>query len=805
MKFSKLDRFLLSDSIFLIWLNISSKTLDRDLSDHCPIILKNNFLDSGPKPIRVFDTWLELKDADTVIKRAWMIPIIGNRPNCIFRNKLKNVKMELKKLSNQLDNIDSQIRDHLSECNNWEHIAENKPLFESEKQQWVEAKMQHIIKEKKKTNMLKQKSRINDGCSFDNVPHIECISPVDNLLLEAEFSENEIWESLCSCDSSKAPGPDGFNMKFFKNYWDLIKGDLIKSLEWFWTNSKISKGCNAYFFTLIPKKPNPVDLNDYRPICLIGSYYKILTKILSNRLANVIHKVIGSEQTAFLKGRNILDSVLIANEIIDELKCKKRKGLIFKVDFEKAFDCIEWDFLFNTMQFMGFGSKWISFIRACLSSSSISILINGSPTKEFSLERGIRQGDPISSFLFIIVAEGLNILTKRALANGQLQGQKVGHDNLVVTHLQYADDTIFFREWNKRNEKYISKLLKCFENISDLKVNFCKSKLYGIGTSISETNHMANYINCSAGSTPFTYLGLPIGVPTSHSSSWQPIIEKFDKRLSDWAAKSISFGGRLTIIKSILTSIPLYYFSLFHAPPAILKHDTWIGSDSLKSLFLRIFMLDPQKDATVADRISIINYTSVGNWNWTRSPSGRTLDDLRELNNLISTVSLSAHPDSWKFTLDPSDIFTTSTMSKLINSLKYDIHSKNLSLPRNKFVPQKIFIFSWRVIQQKIPVRFELDKKGIDLHTILCPLCDQHIETIEQVLINCHKANSIWSHLLVWWNQNNTLISNINDAIIHDQGFSCNSIGLSLWQATKWITCYIIWKHRNLKVFTNRE
>ncbi|XP_071695782.1 uncharacterized protein [Rutidosis leptorrhynchoides] len=739
MKFSKLDRFLISDGIFTIWPNTSSKTLDRDLSDHCPIILRNNLLDSGPKPIRVFDTWLDLKDADTIIEKAWLIPISGNRPDCIFRNKLKNVKLELKKHSNQLDNLDSQIRDHLTEC----------------------------------------------------------------------------------------------------------------------------------------------------------SYYKILTKILSNRLAMVIHKIIGSEQTAFLKGRNILDSVLIANEIIDELKRKKQKGLIFKVDFEKAFDCIEWDFLFKTMHFMGFGPKWIGFIRACLWSSSISVLINGSPTKEFSPERGIRQGDPISPFLFIIVAEGLNILVKRALANGHLQGLKIGHDNLNITHLQYADDTIFFGEWNKRNAKYISKLLKCFENISGLKVNFRKSKLYGIGTSTTETEQMACYMNCSAGHTPFSYLGLPIGVPTSHASSWQPIVEKFDKRLSDWAAKSISFGGRLTTIKSILSSIPLYYFSLFHAPSAILKileskrrkffwggssndnkinwikwdqiilpydcgglnvgslfaknisllcrtiwkeiikagkvadnigttftssiskrigngtsisfwHDIWIGSECLKDTFHRLFMLESRKEATVADRIMNVNSTSIGNWDWSRPPSGRAKDYLTELNNLITSVIISDRPDSWKCSLDTSGIYTSAALSNLINKLKYGTNSRNLSLPQNKFVPQKIFIFSWRAVQQKIPVRSELDKKGIDLHTILCPLCEHQIETIDHALLNCQKVSSIWIQFLDWWNQNNIRISNINDAIISDQGISNNSIGSSIWQAAKWIACYIIWKHRNLKIFSGK-
>ncbi|XP_071717983.1 uncharacterized protein [Rutidosis leptorrhynchoides] len=249
MKFSKLDRFLVYDGIFTIWPNTSSKTLDRDLSDHCPIILRNNLIDSGPKPIRVFDAWLDLKDADYVVERAWSIPTIGNRPDCIFRNKLKNVKLELKKHSNLLDNIDSQIREHLSKCYNWEQTAETRPLSETEKQKWLDEKMQYITKEKKKINMLKQKSRIKwalegdenskyfhnyikrrtnknnihglsingtwsedpnqikleaysyfnnifqskhlcDECPFDNVSHIEYITPLDNQILESKFNEN---------------------------------------------------------------------------------------------------------------------------------------------------------------------------------------------------------------------------------------------------------------------------------------------------------------------------------------------------------------------------------------------------------------------------------------------------------------------------------------------------------------------------------------------------------------------------------------------------------------------------------------
>ncbi|XP_071695514.1 uncharacterized protein [Rutidosis leptorrhynchoides] len=215
-------------------------------------------------------------------------------------------------------------------------------------------------------------------------------------------------------------------------------------------------------------------------------------------------------------------------------------------------------------------------------------------------------------------------------------------------------------------------------------------------------------------------------------------------------------------------------------------------------------MLESHKEATVADRILNVNSTSIGNWDWSRTPSGRAMDELAELNNLLSSVSISDCPDSWKFSLDASSIFTTSTKSILINTLKYGTNSRNLSLPPNKYVPQKVFIFAWRVIQLKIPVRSELDKKGIDLHTVLCPLCDHRIETIDHALVNCQKVSSIWIQLLDWWNQNSTTISNINEAIISDQGFSHNPIGSSLWQDTKWIACYIIRKQRNLKVFSGK-
>ncbi|XP_071713353.1 uncharacterized protein [Rutidosis leptorrhynchoides] len=215
-------------------------------------------------------------------------------------------------------------------------------------------------------------------------------------------------------------------------------------------------------------------------------------------------------------------------------------------------------------------------------------------------------------------------------------------------------------------------------------------------------------------------------------------------------------------------------------------------------------MLEINKDATVAERITQNNGFSLGNWCWTRPSNGRVLNELMELNNIVSSVTLSDKPDSWKCTLDPSGTYTTKSMTHLINTLKLGGNTINTTIPHNKLLPQKVYIFIWRALQKKLPVRSELDKRGIDLDSILCPLCDMDIETTDHILGLCPKSALIWKHVLDWWAQDNTLISNVNDAIINDQAFALNKLGNSIWQATKWTTCYTIWKHRNLNVFPKK-
>ncbi|XP_071687738.1 secreted RxLR effector protein 78-like [Rutidosis leptorrhynchoides] len=144
---------------------------------------------------------------------------------------------------------------------------------------------------------------------------------------------------------------------------------------------------------------------------------------------------------------------------VDYLKHKRVKSLIFMVDFEKAFDSLNWDFLMEIMEIMGFGVKWRKWILSCLHSASISALVNGSPTNEFKFKRGVRKGDPLSPFLFILAAEGLNVLTKSVVASNSFKGVEIGRDKIPISHIQYADDTIFFGEWSIDNIRNLMKLL----------------------------------------------------------------------------------------------------------------------------------------------------------------------------------------------------------------------------------------------------------------------------------------------------------------------------------------------------------
>jgi len=297
-----------------------------------------------------------------------------------------------------------------------------------------------------------------DGISFDS------ISDSDASWLERAFEEEEVKKVVSAMNGDKAPGPDGFSMAFFQAWRDVVRVDIMKVFDEFHARGLFEKSLNASFISLILKVPGANSIKDFRPISLVGGIYKIIAKVLANRLKSVLEKVISKSQSAFIKGRQILDPILIANECIDSRLRSGVPDIICKMDLEKAYDHVNLDFLLYMLRRCGFGEKW------CISTVRFSVLINGFPFGFFSSSRGLRQGDPLSPFLFVFVMEALSRMISAAVrGGGLLDGFKIG--DVYFSHLLFADNTLIFCSAHSSQLRNLRSLFLLFEAASGLKVN----------------------------------------------------------------------------------------------------------------------------------------------------------------------------------------------------------------------------------------------------------------------------------------------------------------------------------------------
>ena len=217
-------------------------------------------------------------------------------------------------------------------------------------------------------------------------------------------------------EHNKAPGPDGFSAEFYQQFWDVIKGDLMCMFHDLHKGDIPLFSLNFGVITLLPKINDATRIQQFRPICLLNVSFKIFTKVATLRINSVADHIISPTQTAFMRGRNILEGVVILHETIHELHQKNQSGIILKIDFEKAYDKVNCNFLLQSFRMKGFSSKWIEWIKSFISGGSVAVNINDEVGPYFQTKKGVRQGDPLSPILFNIVADMLTLFINRAKA-----------------------------------------------------------------------------------------------------------------------------------------------------------------------------------------------------------------------------------------------------------------------------------------------------------------------------------------------------------------------------------------------------
>ncbi|XP_071695016.1 uncharacterized protein [Rutidosis leptorrhynchoides] len=233
-------------------------------------------------------------------------------------------------------------------------------------------------------------------------------------------------------------------------------------------------------------------------------------------------------------------------------------------------------------------------------------------------------------------------------------------------------------------------------------------------------------------------------------------------------------------------------------------NDTWAGERCFKDRFLRLYRLDEHKDAFVCDRVIWNDATVTLNWQWSRTPQGRNCDDIQEITQVINSAVHDGNvQDGWRWKLSEDGKFHTKILADQLDLNLHGDSASGIETTRNNLLPQSIGIFVWRAKRRRLPFKVELDNRGIDLHTVRCPMCDEDVESTDHAFILCKYAFDLWENIYRWWGLGTFSITSVNE-LFNGVGFnSSGSIGKLLWQAVEWVCGYLIWKNRNQNVFNN--
>lgn len=399
------------------------------------------------------------------------------------------------------------------------------------------------------------------------------ISEEESHTLIVPIVEEEVKDAVFGMHADKSPGIDGFNPAFFQAYWDIVGADVVAFCQRFFEYGEMPEDINRTLVCLIPKVKKPNKVADLRPISLCNVLMRILSKVLANRLKPTLNSIISTNQSAFIEGRLLTDNALIAFEANHYIR-RKTQGINgvagMKVDVSKAYDRLEWTYIEWMLHKFGFPQKWIERVMQCIRSVSYCFIRDGKIFGDVVPQRGVRQGDPISPYVYIICAEGLSGLIRHYEDAGLLYGCKIARGAPRISHLLFADDCYFFFQASIREANLMKTILQKYENVSGQVVNYNKSDVvFSPNTRQEERVAVCDILGVRQVDQPGKYLGMPMCVGKSKVEVFGFLHDRLKQKLQVWYNKELSKIGKLTMLTSSAQTVSIFWMSLFLIPATL--------------------------------------------------------------------------------------------------------------------------------------------------------------------------------------------------------------------------------------------
>lgn len=638
----RLDRVLVSLDWEVQFPYCHLQALSSDVSDHCPMLLQTNFTCTTKPRFHFQSYWTRLPGYQETLLRGWAWPDSFSDPILRLSAKFKSLASELKSwAAKRIGSAREQLLMARSITLKLDQLSDRRNLTEQERTLRADMKLKclglaslvrniarqqsrirylaegdantkyfHLLARGRRRKNLITRLRVNGTFTSDHAAMADAIYdhflgafgtagslegtldfqaigllPVDLSRLEQPVSEEEAWAAIQALPADRAPGPDGFNGAFYKSSWATIKTDILDAI-----NAVLFGDCRSFgklngaLIVLPPKTTEATEPAHFRPITMIHSFAKLLSKILAIRLAPVMNDLISPNQNAFIRGRSIHDNFKFVQRAAVMLRNKKIPKLLLKLDIAKAFDTLHWPFLLDVLQAMGFGNTWRRWISTLLSSATSSILVNGQPGRQIAHRRGVRQGDSLSPLLFIIAMETFSRLITTVRQQGVLRSLR--RDGISFQCSIYADDVILFLHPERAEADAIMGILNIFAEATGLRTNMAKCSITNIFGSEDVIEQLQQVFGCQITPFPIRYLGLPLSTTRVPRDQIKRTVDAVARRLPASHGPLMATSGRLIWIKSVLTAIPIYGIIADGLPPwarteinTICRRFLWAGKD----------------------------------------------------------------------------------------------------------------------------------------------------------------------------------------------------------------------------------